>query len=88
MSLSDMRTLLDIAQSNPDRLGDRQMLETYHKHRHTEVAARVAGVDLLNRASMIESQPLRDLRAMGLGAIYSLAPVRKVMMQLGLGARG
>ncbi|WP_306005351.1 UbiH/UbiF family hydroxylase [Aquicoccus porphyridii] len=88
MSLSDMRTLLDIAQSNPDQLGDRQMLETYHKHRHTEVAARVAGVDLLNRASMIESQPLRDLRAMGLGAIYSLAPVRKVMMQLGLGARG
>ncbi|KAA0912086.1 UbiH/UbiF family hydroxylase [Aquicoccus porphyridii] len=88
MSLSDMRTLLDTAQSNPDRLGDRQMLETYHKHRHTEVAARVAGVDLLNRASMIESQPLRDLRAVGLGAIYSLAPVRKVMMQLGLGARG
>lgn len=88
MSLSDLRCLLDLAQSAPDRLGDKEMLETYHRRRHSEVMARVAGVDLLNRASMIESQPMRDLRAAGLGAIYSLAPVRKAMMQLGLGARG
>ena len=46
------------------------------------------GIDLLNRASMIEARPLRDLRALGLNAIYAMAPVRKTMMQLGLGARG
>ncbi len=88
MSLGDMRVLLELADAAPDRLGDRAMLETYHRRRHIEVKARVAGIDLLNRASMLHAQPLRDLRAMGLDAIYSLAPVRRTLMQLGLGARG
>jgi len=88
MSLGDMRVLLDLARAAPDRLGDRQMLDDYHRQRHTEVRARVAGIDLLNRASMMHAQPLRDARAMGLKAIYGLAPVRKTLMQLGLGMRG
>jgi 2-octaprenyl-6-methoxyphenol hydroxylase len=88
MSLGDMRVLLELAEAAPDRLGDAAMLETFHKRRHTEVRARVAGIDLLNRASMMEAQALRDLRATGLNAIYSLAPVRRTMMQMGLGAKG
>ncbi|MEZ5674566.1 2-octaprenyl-6-methoxyphenol hydroxylase [Thalassovita litoralis] len=88
MSLGDMRVLLELAEAAPERLGDRHMLETYHRRRHTEVRARVTGIDLLNRASMMEARPLRDLRAAGLNAIYSLGPVRKTMMQLGLGTRG
>ncbi|UYV38544.1 UbiH/UbiF family hydroxylase [Rhodobacteraceae bacterium D3-12] len=88
MSLGDMRVLLDLAQANPDSLGDAAMLDTYHRRRHMEVRARVTGIDILNRASMIESRPLRDLRAAGLNAIYALPQVRKTMMQLGLGARG
>ena len=88
MSLGDMRVLLELAEAAPDRLGDAPMLETYHRRRHTEVRARVAGIDLLNRASMMAAQPLRDLRATGLNAIYSLAPVRRTMMQMGLGAKG
>lgn len=87
MSLGDMRVLLELAEAAPERLGDLQMLETYHRRRHTEVRARVTGIDLLNRASMMRAQPLRDARAMGLNAIYSLAPVRKTLMQLGLGVR-
>ena len=55
---------------------------------HFEVQARVTGIDLLNRASMLSAQPLRDARAQALSAIYSLAPVRKTLMQMGLGARG
>lgn len=88
MSLGDMRVLLELAEAAPDRLGDRAMLEAYHRRRHWEVRARVAGIDLLNRASMLSAQPLRDARAMGLDAIYALAPVRKTLMQMGLGARG
>lgn len=88
MSLGDLRALLDLAQAAPDRLGDAAMLDSYHRARHLEVMARITGVDLLNRASMLSAQPLRDLRAMGLDAIYALAPVRRTMMQLGLGARG
>lgn len=88
MSLADMAVLLDLAQAAPERLGDAQMLETYHRRRHLEIKARVAGIDLLNRASQLHSQPLRDVRAMGLNAIYALAPVRKSLMQMGLGLRG
>ncbi|WP_420566872.1 UbiH/UbiF family hydroxylase [Thalassovita sp.] len=87
MSLGDMRVLLELAQANPETLGDAKMLQTFHRRRHTEVRARVAGIDLLNRASMMEARPLRDMRAMGLNAIYSLGPVRKTMMQMGLGTR-
>ncbi|MFO7770183.1 MAG: UbiH/UbiF family hydroxylase [Roseovarius gahaiensis] len=88
MSLGDMRVLLELAEAAPERLGDAQMLQAYHRRRHWEVSARVRGIDVLNRASMMQAQPLRDARAMTLNAIYSLAPVRKTLMQLGLGARG
>jgi 2-octaprenyl-6-methoxyphenol hydroxylase len=87
MSLGDMRILLDLAKASPAALGSRQMLETYHRKRFTEVKLRVKGIDMLNRASMVETPALRDARAMGLNALYSLAPVRKTLMQMGLGAR-
>lgn len=87
MSLGDMRVLLDLAMANPGQLGDARMLETYHRRRFAEVKLRVKGIDMLNRASMVEARALRDARAMGLNALYSLAPVRKTLMQMGLGAR-
>ena len=87
MSLGDMRILLELAKASPATLGDQKMLETYHKKRFTEVKLRVKGIDMLNRASMVETRPLRDARAMGLNALYSLAPVRKTLMQMGLGVR-
>lgn len=87
MSLGDLATLLDLAQARPEGLGDAQMLEAYHKARHNEIALRVKGIDILNRASMVESRALRDVRAAGLNALYSLAPVRKTLMQMGLGVR-
>ena len=83
-----IKYLLELAQANPERLGDREMLETYHKRRHWEVMARVTGIDVLNRASMVSAPVLRDARMQALNALYGLAPVRKTLMQLGLGARG
>ncbi|MDA5558065.1 UbiH/UbiF family hydroxylase [Shimia sp. MMG029] len=87
MSLGDMRVLLDLAKANPANLGNAAMLSHYHRKRHTEIKLRVQGIDLLNRASMAEAQPLRDARAMGLNALYAMGPVRKTLMQMGLGAR-
>jgi 2-octaprenyl-6-methoxyphenol hydroxylase len=43
------------------------------------------GIDLLNRASMMDAQPLRDARAFGLNALHALAPVRRGLMRLGMG---
>lgn len=88
MSLADMRVLVDLAEAHRDDPGTRAMLREYHRARHAEVLARVTGVDALNRASMAEAQGLRDLRLRALNAIYSVAPVRRVMMRAGLGATG
>ncbi|TDE40093.1 UbiH/UbiF family hydroxylase [Antarcticimicrobium sediminis] len=87
MSLGDLRALLDLAEARPEGLGDAQMLQAYHKARHSEVVIRVKGIDLLNRASMAGAPTLRDLRAAGLNALYSMAPVRRTLMQMGLGVR-
>ncbi|MHA6262619.1 UbiH/UbiF family hydroxylase [Arenibacterium sp. CAU 1754] len=87
MSLGDLRCLLDLAIARPEGLGDAQMLDAYHKARISDIRMRVQGIDLLNRTSMAEAQPLRDARAAGLNALYALAPVRHTLMQMGLGVR-
>lgn len=87
MSLNDLRALLELAEARPEGLGDGRMLEQYHRARIRDVRMRVHGIDLLNRASMVEARPLRDARALGLNALYSLAPVRRTLMQMGLGVR-
>lgn len=87
MSLGDLACLLDLTGGDAGRLGDPEILRRYDRARRPEVTARVTGVDLLNRFSMVEAQPLRDLRRTGLQMIHALSPVRRVMMQAGLGAR-
>ena len=87
MSLADLGTLVDLARANPADLGSRDMLAAYHKARHAEVAMRVRGIDALNRAAMLGTPALRDLRAAGLTALYAFSPVRKALMKAGLGLR-
>ncbi|MEQ8367494.1 MAG: UbiH/UbiF family hydroxylase [Roseicyclus sp.] len=88
MSLADLAMLLDLAEAHRDDPGARDLLRRYHRARHGEVLARVAGIDALNRASMAEAQGLRDMRMRALNALYSVAPVRRSLMRAGLGARG
>ena len=78
-STSDKRSTRD------SDAGDRAMLTAYNRRRWPEVKARVTGIDLLNRTSMLSARPLRDLRASALNALYSLKPVRTTLMKAGLG---
>tara|TARA_R110002020_G_scaffold400596_4_gene610718 strand:+ start:39538 stop:40734 length:1197 start_codon:yes stop_codon:yes gene_type:complete len=87
MSLNDIATLLDLAQARPEGLGGAEMLESYHKARYGDITLRVRGIDLLNRASQARSTVARDARAAGLNALYSAPPVRRLLMQMGLGMR-
>jgi 2-octaprenyl-6-methoxyphenol hydroxylase len=87
MSLTDIATLLDLAEARPDSLGDAMMLEAYHKARYGDIMLRVRGIDMLNRASQASSTVARDARAAGLSALYGAPPVRKMLMQMGLGTR-
>jgi 2-octaprenyl-6-methoxyphenol hydroxylase len=87
MSLADLKALLDLALADLDGIGSAAMLDRYHRKRHWEVQARIAGIDALNRASMLADPAWRDLRATALNALYSVAPVRKTLMKAGLGVR-
>jgi 2-octaprenyl-6-methoxyphenol hydroxylase len=87
MSLADTATLLALAKQTPEDLGSAAMLERYHRARVADISVRVQGIDLLNRTSQVEAQLLRDARAMGLNALHRVAPLRKTLMQLGLGVR-
>ncbi|GGW23106.1 2-octaprenyl-6-methoxyphenyl hydroxylase [Gemmobacter lanyuensis] len=87
MSLADLTVLLDLAESHRADPGTAAVLDAYHRARHLDVQTRVMGIDLLNRASQIGAQPLRDLRAATLDAMYSIAPVRKTLMRAGIGVR-
>jgi 2-octaprenyl-6-methoxyphenol hydroxylase len=87
MSLSDIATLLALAQDHRDTLGSAAMLDAFHKARFADIQLRVRGIDLLNRASQASSPTARDVRAAGLNALYAMAPVRKMLMQMGLGMR-
>ena len=87
MSLADLGTLVDLARADPADLGSQKMLTAYHNARHAEVATRVRGIDALNRAAMLGTPALRDLRAAALTALYALSPVRKALMKAGLGLR-
>ncbi len=85
MSLADLAALLDLARTHRTDPGVPAVTDAFHRARHLEVQARVTGIDLLNRASMAGSPLLRDLRAKALEALYSVRPVRQVLMRTGLG---
>ncbi|MEO0388079.1 MAG: FAD-dependent monooxygenase, partial [Pseudomonadota bacterium] len=83
-SLGDLRALTALTRGAADP-GAAGILSRYHRTRYAPVAARMAGVDLLNRAALAGPQPLRDLRNAGL-RLLDATPLRRVAMQVGLGA--
>ncbi|WP_296640762.1 UbiH/UbiF family hydroxylase [Roseinatronobacter sp.] len=85
MSMADLTALTRLM--TPDNLGEAAPLAAYTRQRMPDVALRVTGVGMLNRASMLDARPLRDARAAALNAMYSAAPMRRTLMQLGIGVR-
>ncbi|WP_108815137.1 UbiH/UbiF family hydroxylase [Loktanella sp. Alg231-35] len=87
MSLKDLACLLELAQAQPTALGTPAMLDGYARKRHPDIKLRVTGIDALNRASIAGNPAFQSLRTKGIEALYGVAPVRKALMQMGLGAR-
>jgi len=83
MSLADIAALKDGIAEDP---GAPESLAAYQR-RWPELAARVAGIDGLNRAAMAGAQPIRDLRRAGLGLIARARPLRHTAMRMGLGVK-
>ncbi|MCH8952875.1 MAG: FAD-dependent monooxygenase, partial [Proteobacteria bacterium] len=88
LSLADIETLarlVEDARAADRDIGAPGLLAAYQRRRYPEMAARVAAIDLLNRAARAEAQPLRDLRRAGLKAIHDIRPLRRLAMRWGLG---
>lgn len=87
LSLKDVATLLDLARQKPETVGDEAMLDAYQSARYGDIQIRLNGIDLLNRISQARAPLARDVRAVGLDALYALPQVRRMLMQMGLGLR-
>ncbi|QFT63802.1 UbiH/UbiF family hydroxylase [Roseivivax sp. THAF30] len=87
MSLKDLAALLELAEARPNELGDSKMLESYARARMPDIRLRLSGIAALNRASQQGLPLLQAARAKGLGLLHDAAPVRRALMELGLGAR-
>ncbi len=85
-SLRDIACLRDLCAKGP--IGEAEMLDAYERQRHRDVALRVAGIDLLNRTSIVGLRPVQALRAAGVAALHDVAPLRRAVMRLGLGVTG
>lgn len=87
MSLRDIATLVGLARDRPEGLGDARMLGEYARQRMPDIRLRVAGIDALNRASMVGGPALSRLREEGLKLLHDVVPLRRALMRAGLGAR-
>ncbi len=88
MSLTDLKHLKSLViEARGQDIGAPELLQKYHRARWADMAARIKGVDLLNRASMAGSPMLKDLRRAGLKTLHSVRPLRDELMKRGLGAR-
>ena len=83
-SLDDIECLAGLVAGQPDP-GNAAVLSRYAIRQGPKILAKVAGIDLLNRAARTEIQPLRDLRRLGLAAIHRLPPLRAFAIRSGLG---
>jgi 2-octaprenyl-6-methoxyphenol hydroxylase len=88
MSLHDIETLagrMAKARQHGKDIGETALLKSWERHQLPKTLARVGGIDLLNRASMFEPEPLRNLRYAGLAAINRIGPLRKLAIKIGVG---
>lgn len=85
MSLGDIRDLLMLSMQHKETLGNAAMLDAYQKARFSTVRTRVEGIKMLNRASMSDTQMFKNLRAFGLEALHEITPIRRGLMQMGMG---
>ena len=87
LSLGDIETLLELTKASPSSIGELPVLKKYNQARRPIALSRMIGVGALNRASKAEGPAAVRARALGLDAIYRIAPLRRALMHLGLGTR-
>ena len=86
-SLNDIAALLELAEKAPGDLGTSKMLDAYERARARDIHARARVIDLFNRVCKSGDVQVQALRLAGLKAVHDIAPLRRTIMQAGLGPR-
>ncbi|MBV8795041.1 MAG: FAD-dependent monooxygenase, partial [Hyphomicrobiales bacterium] len=68
-------------------IGGPEALRAYERARRADIAFRTGAVDGLNRALLAHFGPLDFLRGAGLSTLSSIPPLRRLVMQAGIGPR-
>ena len=84
-SLHDIATLYDLMRQDAGALGTSRQLDQYEKARHADIERRTRAIDLFNRICKSGGSPIQALRSAGLRAVHDIAPLRRKLMQAGLG---
>lgn len=86
-SLHDIALLCDLATADPDGLGTPGQLAQYERRRGRDIALRARVIDLYNRVCQSGEPPIQALRSAGLRIVHDTPPLRRTVMQAGLGRR-
>jgi 2-octaprenyl-6-methoxyphenol hydroxylase len=65
-------------------IGGEPVLATYDRMRRPDIASRVWSIDLLNRTLLAQAPPVQALRGLGMLALKSVGPLRRLAIREGL----
>lgn len=82
---ADLGVALGAAKAQGEDVGAPAALTRYSKLRRADISTRTTGVDLLNRSLLTDALPMDFLRGVGMTALASIGPLRRVAMRMGLG---
>ena len=84
LSLRDIQSAVDLAVKARASSQTLAIGNAYDRARRADILTRTAGIDLLNRSLLSGFLPVQMLRAAGLQLLYSVPPLRHLMMQEGV----
>ena len=87
LGMRDIAHLVDALTLGEDP-GSSMTLARYDNARRTDVHSRVAGVDMLNRSLLSGLLPVDFMRGVGLLALSSIRPLKRLVMREGVMPRG
>ena len=88
LSLRDVKALVELIAEHAGLgldIGSATMLARYERMRRGDIMTRTGGVDLLNRMVGNDNRAVQSARRLGLKTVDIVGPVRRLLLQAGLG---
>jgi 2-octaprenyl-6-methoxyphenol hydroxylase len=90
LGIRDAATIAELAvdaMRDDDDPGSEQVIADYEARRQPDIKKRALAVEYMNRSLLTDFIPVHALRGLGLELASRFSPVRRMLMQEGLGPR-